>query len=168
VGPRRSSLPTVSPTSAIVEFHEFAGRWFVTGPWGRASGIAVKRNVRKSALGKMVLDRAETARQEWRWRSAKVQVDEAEMWEQFCAGQAGVPMDRYLPEKRIVILVGQVGIRWHDASQSPPNWERLPDRSARRLGGALIRRMNQLGLPGTLWLTGSFRATPGTMTWTPR
>jgi len=160
-------LPTVSPTSVIVEFHEFAGRWFVTGPWGRGSGIAVKRSVRKSALGKIVLDQAETARQEWRWRSAKVVVDEAGLWEQFCADQAGVPMDRYLPEKRIVILVGQVGIRWHDASQSPPNWERLPDRSARRLGGTLIRRMNQLGLSLPLLLTGSFRATPSTMTWTP-
>jgi len=69
---------------------------------------------------------------------------EAGLWERFCVGQAGVPMDRYLPEKRIVILVGQAGIRWHDASQSPPNWERLPDRSARRLGRALIRRMNQV------------------------
>jgi hypothetical protein len=146
VGPRRSSSPTVSPASVIVEFHEFAGRWFVTGRWGQGSGIAVKRGVRKSALGKMVLDQAETARQGWRWRSAKVLADEAELWERFCAGQAGVPMDRYLPEKRIVILVGQAGIRWHDASQSPPNWERLPDRSARRLGGALIRRMNQLEL----------------------
>jgi hypothetical protein len=146
VGPRRSSLPTASPTSVIVEFHEFAGRWFVTGRWGQSSGIAVKRSVRKSALGKMVLDQAETARQGWRWRSAKALADEAELWERFCAGQAGVPMDRYLPEKRIVILVGQAGIRWHDASQSPPNWEHLPDRSARRLGGALIRRMNQLEL----------------------
>jgi len=145
VGPRRSSSPTVSPTSVIVEFHEFAGRWFVTGRWGQGSGIAVERSVRKSALGKMVLDQAETARQGWRWRSAKVLADEAELWERFCVGQAGVPMDRYLPEKRIVILVGQAGIRWHDASQSPPNWERLPDRSARSLGRALIRRMNQLG-----------------------
>jgi hypothetical protein len=146
VGPRRSSLPAVSPASVIVEFHEFAGRWFVTGRWGQGSGIAVKRSVRKSALGKMVLDQAETARRGWRWRSAGVLADEAELWERFCVGQAGVPMDRYLPQKRIVILVGQAGIRWHDASQSPPNWERLPDRSARRLGGALIRRMNQLGL----------------------
>ena len=63
VGPRRSSSPAVSPTSVIVEFHEFAGCWFVTGRWGHSSGIAVKRSVRKSALGKMVLDQAETARQ---------------------------------------------------------------------------------------------------------
>ena len=146
MGPRRSSLPTVSPASVIVEIHQFAGRWFVTGRWGQGSGIAVKRNVRKSALGKMVLDQAETARRGWRWRSVKALADEAELWERFCVGQAGVPMDRYLPEKRIVILVGQAGIMWHDASQSPPNWERLPDRSARTLGRALIRRMNQLGL----------------------
>ena len=71
---------------------------------------------------------------------------EAGLWERFCVGQAGVPMDRYLPEKRIVILVCQAGIRWHDTSQSPPSWERLPDRSARRLGRAPIRRMNQLEL----------------------
>lgn len=164
MGPRRSSLPTVSPTSVIVEFHEFDGRWFVTGRWGQGSGTAVKRSVRKSALGKMVLDQAETARQEWRWRSVKTLADETELWERFCVSQAGVPMDRYLPEKRIVILVGQAGIRWHDASQSPPNWERLPDRSARRLGGALIRRMNQLGLllpvGGITSTGGSARAVP--------
>lgn len=39
----------------------------------------------------------------------KVLSDEAELWERFCVGQAGVPMDRYLPKKRIVILVGQAG-----------------------------------------------------------
>lgn len=141
---RRNSLPTVSPTSVIVEFHQFAGRWFVTGRAGQGSGIAVNRNAQKSALGKAVLGRVEAARQEWRWSSARVQADGAELWERFCLGEAGVPVDRYLPEKRIVILVGQAGIRWHDASQSPPRWERLPDRSVRRLGGALIRRMNQL------------------------
>ena len=92
----------------------------------------------------MVLGQAGTARRGWRWRSAEVLADEAGLWERFCAGQAGVPMHRYLPERRIVILVGQAGIRGHDASRSPPTWERLPDRSARRLGRALIRRMNQL------------------------
>jgi hypothetical protein len=140
----RGGSPTASPASVIVELHEFAGRWFLTGRWGQSSGTAVKRKVRKSALGKMVLGQVEAARQEWRWRSARTLADEAGLWERFCVGEAGVPMDRYRPEKRIVILAGQAGIRWHDASQSPPNWERLPDRSARRLGKALIRRMDQL------------------------
>jgi hypothetical protein len=141
---RRSGLPTVSPSSVIVEFHEYAGRWFVTGRWGQGSGLAVNRNVRKSALGKLVLSRAEAARQEWRWRSARILADDAGLWERFCADEAGVPTSRYAPEKRIVILVGQAGIRCHDASQSPPEWEPLPDRSARSLGRALIKRMNSL------------------------
>jgi hypothetical protein len=141
---RRNSLPNVSPTSVIVEFHEFDGRWFVTGRWGQGSGAEVRRNVRKSALGKMVLDRVEAARQEWRWRSSGSLASDAELWARFCAEQARVAIDRYQPEKRIVVLAGQAGMRWHDASQSPPSWEPLPDRSPRRLGKALISHMNGL------------------------
>lgn len=144
MSPRRNSLPTVSPTSVIVEFHEFGDRWFVTSRWGEGSGLAVKRNVRKSVLGKTVLDRVESARRERHWRSARVLADEAGLWERFCASEAGVSVDCYQPEKRIVILAGQAGITWHDASQSPPSWKRLPGRSRRRLGKALIKHMNQL------------------------
>jgi hypothetical protein len=138
------ALPTVSPTSVIVEFHEFDGRWFVTGRLGQGSGTEVARTVRNSALGKLLLDRIEGARQEWRWRSQRVLADDAELWARFCDEEARVPMDRYRPEKRIVILAGQVGITWHDANEATPNWERLPDRSPRRLGKALIRHMNAL------------------------
>jgi hypothetical protein len=147
---RGNSLPAVSPTSVIVEFHEFDGRWFITGRWGQGSGTEVKRTVRNSALGKLLLDRVEAARQEWRWRSSRVMADDPDLWGQFCAEDVGVPMDRYRPEKRIVILAGQVGITWHDASQSPPHWERLPDRSPRRLGKALIRHMNSLESSSTI------------------
>jgi hypothetical protein len=139
-----NSLPTVSPTSVIVEFHEFDGRWFVTGRWGQGSGTEVELTVRNSQLGKLLLDRVEAARQEWRWRSSRVMADDPERWAQFCAEEVGVRIDRYRPEKRIVILAGQVGITWHDASQSPPEWERLPDRSPRRLGKALIGHMNSI------------------------
>lgn len=139
-----NGLPTVSPTSVIIEFHEFDGRWFVTGRWGQGSGTEVERAVRNSALGKLLLGRVEAARQEWRWRSSRILADDAELWARFCAEVARVPMDRYQPEKRIVILAGQVGITWHDASQSPPNWQNLPDRSPRRLGKALIGHMNSL------------------------
>lgn len=145
MSPRRDNrLPTVSPTSVIIEFHEFDGRWFITGRWGQGSGTEVKRTVRNSALGKLLLERVEGARQEWRWRSSRVLADDAELWAQFCAREAGVPVDRYRPEKRIVILAGQAGITCHEGSQVPPNWERLPDRSPRRLGRALIRQMNSL------------------------
>jgi hypothetical protein len=145
-----NSLPTVSPTSVIVEFHEFDGRWFVTGRWGQGSGTEVERTVRNSQLGKLLLDRVGAARQEWRWRSSRVMADDAGLWAQFCAEDAGVPMDRYRPEKRIVILAGQVGMTWQDASQSPPQWERLPDRSPRRLGKALISHMNSLEPSSTI------------------
>jgi hypothetical protein len=138
------SLPAVSPASVIIEFREFNGRWFITGRWGQGPGTEVKRTVRNSALGKLLLDRVETARQEWRWRSSRVLADDAELWAQFCAEEAGVPVDRYRPEKRIVILAGQAGIMWHDASQSPPNWERLPDQFRRSLGKALIKHMNSV------------------------
>ncbi|HEY6496957.1 MAG TPA: hypothetical protein VIZ43_27080 [Trebonia sp.] len=138
------SLPAVSAASVIVEFHEFGGRWFITGRWGQGSGAEVGRTARGSAVGRLLLDRIEAARQEWRWRSSRALADDTELWARFCAEQAGVAMDRYRPEKRIVILAGQAGITWHDASQSPPNWERLAGRSARRIGKALVRQMNAL------------------------
>ena len=47
---RYNSLPTVSPTSVIVEFHEFDGRWFVTGRWGQGSGTEVERTVLASRM----------------------------------------------------------------------------------------------------------------------
>jgi hypothetical protein len=143
------SLPTVSPTSVIVEFHEFNGRWFLTGRWGQGSGTEVKRTVRNAALGKLVLDRVEAARQEWRWRSSRALADVAELWAQFCVDVAGAAVDRYQPEKRIVILAGQAGITWHDGRQSPPNWAPLPNRSPRRLGKALIQVMDSVSPPPT-------------------
>jgi hypothetical protein len=112
MSPRHNNgLPTVSPTSVVIEFHEFDGRWFITGRRGQGSGTEVERTVRNSALGKLLLNRVEAARQEWRWRSCRVMADDAGLWAQFCAEEAaGVPIDRYRPEKRIVILAGQVGI----------------------------------------------------------
>lgn len=139
---RRNGLPSITPSSAIVEFHEFGGRWFVTDRWGAGSGVAVSRNVRKSALGKKVLSRVWAARSEW--RSSRSQADEYELWARFCETEAGVPVNEYRPEKRIVILAGQAGMRWHDGRQSPPRWQRLPDRSARALGKALLKHMEQM------------------------
>ncbi|MBO0804510.1 MAG: hypothetical protein J2P25_15725 [Nocardiopsaceae bacterium] len=142
MSPRRTGMPTFSPSSVIVEFHEFGGRWFVTDRWGFGSGAAVNRKIRKSALGKTVLERAEAARSGW--RSAMTEIDEAELWERFCTTEAGVPTERYLPEKRLVILAGQAGIRCHDSRQSPPSWEPLPTRSPRALGAALLKRIARL------------------------
>ena len=142
MSPRRTGLPTFSPTSVIVEFHQFDGRWFVTDRWGSGSGTAVKRPIRKSALGKTVLERVEAARSEW--RSFITAADDAEHWARFCVTLAGVPVDQYRPEKRLVILAGQAGIRCHDGRQSPPNWEALPNRSPRALGSALLKRIGQL------------------------
>jgi len=144
MSPRHNSLAAASPASVIVEFHEFDERWFITGHWGQGPGTEVKRTVRNSALGKLLLHRVEAAGHQRRWRSSGVLADDAELWARFCAEEAGVPVERYQPQKRIVILAGQAGIMWHDASQSPPSWERLPDRSRRRLGKSLIRHMNSL------------------------
>lgn len=135
-------MPTLAPSSVIVEFHEFAGRWFVTDRWGAGSGTAVKRPARKAALGKTVRRRMEAARSEW--RTAESLADEAERWARFCVTEAGVPADRYQPEKRLVILAGKTGIRCCDPRRSPPNWEPLPGRSRRALGKALIKRISRL------------------------
>lgn len=142
MSPRRTGSPTFSPTSVIVEFHEFDGRWYVTDRWGSGSGTAVKRPIRKSALGKAVLDRVNAARSEW--RAFITQADEAEHWARFCVSEAGVQADRYQPEKRLVILAGKTGMQCHDARRSPPRWEPLPTRSPRALGAALLKRIGQL------------------------
>lgn len=145
MSPRRTGSPTFSPSSVIVEFHEFGGRWFVTDRWGSGSGTAVKRPIRKSALGKAVLERVAAARSEW--RTFITAADDAEHWARFCAGEAGVPADQYQPEKRLVILAGKTGIQCHDGRVSPARWEPLPARSPRALGAALLKRMNHLESP---------------------
>jgi hypothetical protein len=134
---RRTGSSTFSPTSVIVELHEFDGRWFITERWGSGSGTEIRRPVKKTALGKAVLERIGAARSEWRaFISA---ADDAENWARFCATVAGVPADQYRPDKRLVILVGQAGMRCHDGQQSPPVWEPLPDKSPRALGAALLK-----------------------------
>jgi hypothetical protein len=142
MSPRRTGLPTFAPQSVIIEFHEFDGRWFVTDKWRAGSGTALKRNVRKSTLGKTVLDRVNAARSEW--RAALTASDEAELWSHFCTSEAGVAEERYQPEKRLVILAGQVGFRCRDARQSPSAWAPLPSKSPRKLGKMLLKRMDQL------------------------
>jgi hypothetical protein len=142
MSPRRTGLPTFAPQSVIIEFHQFDGRWFVTDKWQAGSGTALKRNARKSALGKTVLDRVNAARSEW--RTVLTASDEAELWAHFCNSEAGVPEEHYQPEKRLVILAGQVGFRCRDARQSPPIWAPLPSKSPRKLGKALLKRMSQL------------------------
>lgn len=139
---RRTGLPTFSPSSVIIEFHEFGGRWFVTDRLGAGYGAPVKRPVKKADLGKAVLDRVESARSEW--RTFVSPADEAEHWEQFCVNEAGVPADQYRPEKRLVILAGKTGIQCHDARQSPPDWQPLPGKSPRALGKALLQRIYEL------------------------
>jgi hypothetical protein len=142
MSPRRTGTSSFAPQSVIIEFHAFGGRWFVTDKWRSGSGSEVTPTVRRSALGKTVLDRVTAARSEW--RTALTPSDEAELWSRFCTEQAGVPVDQYEPDKRLVILVGKAGIRCHDAQQSPPVWEPLPAGSPRKLGKALLRRITQL------------------------
>jgi hypothetical protein len=98
--------------------------------------------VRKAALGRTVLDRVESARSQW--RSARTPADDAELWERFCIDEAGVQVNHYQPEKRLVILAGKTGIQCRDARQPLPRWEPLPARSPRALGKALINRISLL------------------------
>jgi hypothetical protein len=138
MSPRRTGLPTFAPSSVIVEFHEFSGRWFVTDQWRSGSGSAVRRG-RKAALGKAVLNRVESARGPW--RPARSQADGADLWARFCAEEAGVEVNHYQPEKRLVILAGKNGIRCCDARQPLLSWQPLPASSPRALGKALIKRI---------------------------
>ena len=98
--------------------------------------------MRKAALGKTVLNRVEAARQQW--RPARSEAEDAELWARFCAEEAGVQVDHYQPEKRLVILAGKTGIQCHDAKQPLLGWQPLPASSPRALGKALIKRMTRL------------------------
>lgn len=133
-------------SSVIVEFHEFDGRWFVTDRWGSGSGTCVRRPPRirggaPAGLGRAVLERVDAARSTW--RSFITPADDAEHWARFCVEEAGVPPEKYRPQKRLVILVGQAGIQCQDARRSPVGWEPLPSRSPRALGKALLERIGQ-------------------------
>lgn len=98
--------------------------------------------MRKAALGKMVLNRVESARRHW--RAARSEADDADLWARFCVEEAGVQVNHYQPEKRLVILAGKTGIQCYDASQPLLGWQPLPARSPRALGKALIKRITLL------------------------
>lgn len=89
-----------------------------------------------------MLDRVESARSQW--RSARTAADDAELWARFCIDEAGVQVNHYQPEKRLVILAGKTGVQCCDARQPLPRWEPLPARSPRALGKALIKRISLL------------------------
>jgi hypothetical protein len=131
------------PLGVIVEFHEFKGRWFVTDQWARGGGAELKRPLSGAALGKAVLARMRGVRGPLLAYAAGRRRDAYE-WGEFCAEVAGVPMIRYRPEKRLVILANRAGIRCHDQRHSAPSWEQLPDRSPAALGAALITRIGRV------------------------
>jgi hypothetical protein len=138
------------PPGGFAEFHEFEGRWFVTDGWATGSGVAVERPATGEYLGRTVLSRIEAARGSRRplvvsmQEHAGNQRRAAAEWERFCTGVAGVPVRRYRPEKRLVILADQTGMRCDDARNSPPGWQRLPDGRPEAVGAALIAWMERL------------------------
>jgi hypothetical protein len=140
----------VAPPGGFAEFHEFEGRWFVTDGWATGSGVAVERPATGEYLGSAVLSRIEAARGSRRpvvvsmQEQAGNQRRAAAEWERFCAGVAGVLVRRYRPEKRLVILADQTGMRCDDARNSPPGWQRLPDGRPEAVGAALIAWMERL------------------------
>ncbi len=85
----------------------------MTDRWATGSGVAVERTATGEYLGRTVLSRIEAA---WGSRRPLVvsmqeyagnQRGAAAEWERFCTGVAGVPVRRYRPEKRLVILGGR-------------------------------------------------------------
>lgn len=147
---RTSRSGGFSRPDVVVEFHEFEGRRFVTDEWAAGSGVALERPLADAQLGKAVLRRIRTARRRPRplvvplREHADGQRRNADEWARFCAGVAGVPVRRYRPEKRLVILTDQAGMRCHNARDSPPRWEPLPDDSPAALGAALIAWIERL------------------------
>lgn len=122
----------------------------MTGRWATGSGVAVERPATGEYLGRTVLSRLEAARGSRRPLVVSAQEHAgnrrraAAEWERFCTGVAGVPVRRYRPEKRLVILADQTGMRCRDARNSPPGWQRLPDGRPETVGAALIAWMERL------------------------
>ena len=133
-----------------VEFHEFEGRWFVTDGWASGSGAVVERPISGAELGKVVMGRIRAARRRRRLQGTSLRANadfkrrKASEWARFCSEVAGVPVRRYRPEKRLVILADEAGIRCDDARNSPPRWEPLPDGPPAALGAALIVLIERL------------------------
>ena len=122
----------------------------MTDRWATGSGVAVERPATGEHLGRAVLSRIEADRASLpplmllAHEHAGNQREAAALWERFCASVVGVPVSRYRPEKRLVILADETGMRWHDAQNSPPQWQQLPDRRPEALGEALIACMERL------------------------
>jgi hypothetical protein len=140
---RRGSSARFPHSSVIVEFHEFEGRWFVTDSWAHGSGAALRRPLTDAGLGKAVLGRIRGTRRPRHYYGANQRRD-ADEWGRFCVEVAGVPTIRYRPEKRLVILADQAGMRCADARHWPRRWETLPDDRPAALGAALIARIGGL------------------------
>jgi hypothetical protein len=145
---RRRAVPPVSfVPGAIVEFHEFRGLWFVTDQWGSGGGARVGRSSPPAELGTAVLSRIEKARRAPRplvipaadFGSARRET--AGQWERFCLEVAGVLARGYQPEKRLVILADEQGMRCHDARHSPPRLVPLAASSPEGVGAALVTQL---------------------------
>jgi len=145
---RRAGPVTPMPfvLSAIVEFHEFRTSWFVTDQWGQGGGTAIDGASQPADLGNVVLSRVVQARQHPRplvmsaTDFGTAAREREERWERFCSQVAGVEVRDYRPEKRLIILADEQGLRCHDGHQSPPAWTVLSGSTAESIGAALIAR----------------------------
>ena len=133
--------------SVVVEVHEFRGLWFVTGRWARGGGAGVDRSGPLAELGSALLGWIEEARrapQPWFISAAgpgSVRREEDLRWERFCSQVAGVTVGEYRPEKRLLILADEQGLRCADDRHSPPRWEPLAASSPGEIGAALTARL---------------------------
>jgi hypothetical protein len=97
-----------------------------------------------------VLDRIENARRNLRpvmipaAGFASVLRDREGQWGRFCQEVAGVAVRDYRPEKRLIILADEQGLRCHDGRQSPPRWTPVAASTAGGIGGALIARLTAM------------------------
>jgi hypothetical protein len=136
--------------SVIVEFHEFRASWFVTDQWGQGGGTGIDRAAQPAELGSVVLSRVEQARQHPRHLVMSATDfgtaarERKARWERFCSQVPGVEVRDYRPEKRLIILADEQGLRFNDGRQSPPAWTVLPDSSAEGIGTALIARFTAM------------------------
>jgi hypothetical protein len=144
---RRAVTPVPVVPSVIVEFHEFRGLWFLTDQWGSGRGAGVDRSSPPAKLGSAVLSRIEKARRAPRplvipfAEFGSARREEASQWERFCSDVAGVPVRDYRPEKRLVIMADERGLRCHYGSHSPPRWAPLAAGSPEGIGAALIAQL---------------------------
>lgn len=143
---RRSEGNGYARDFARVEVHEFEGELYVTDGWTRGSGEQVLDPSDDRELGRIVRSRLRAQRTELRPFIASLTTRQRaeNQWARFCRDAARTTPSAYRPERRVVVLSDDEGLRSTDGSVTPVEWAPLDGESEEALGNALRLQLSAI------------------------